>query len=396
MASCRSAAMRPQPRRVATRLKLGSRSEMRVRLKGVNIARARLADGTVATYYYAWRGGPRLIGKPGTPEFVQSYNDAIATQKARRQRGDTLIALLDAYEDSADFKSLADATRKGYRGHLRAVADEFGDFPIEALANRKARGEFLAWRDRLALKSRRGADYRFAVFARVLSWSYNRGLAPLNPLERPGRLYRAARKESVWTDQDEAAFLAKAPEHLHLALLLALWTGQRQGDLLRLTWTAYDGEALRFSQSKTGARLVIPVGQPLKLALDARRDEPRVAVTILTTTGGRSWTSDGFRASWGKACEKAGIVDLTFHDLRGTAVTRLAVAGCTVAEIATITGHSLRDVGAILDAHYLRRDHQLAVSAIQKLETRTKLQNEIQNGAADRLMFCAPERLKSE
>ena len=44
---------------------------------------------------------------------------------------------------------------------------------------------------------------------------------------------------------------------------------------------------------------------------------------------------------------------MTFHDLRGTAVTRLALAGCTEAEIATITGHSLRDVRAILDTHYL-------------------------------------------
>lgn len=367
---------------------------MRVRLKGINSATRRLATGEVVTYYYAWRGGPRMVGLPGSAEFVQSYRDAIASKREERRKVDTLLGLLDAYEDSADFKSLADATRTGYRRHLRAIANEFGDFPVTALADRRSRGEFLAWRDRLALKSRRDADYRFAVFARVLSWSYNRGLAPLNPLERPGRLYRAARKESVWTEQDEAAFFAKAPDHLHLPLLLALWTGQRQGDLLRLTWTAYDGETLRFSQSKTGARLVIPVGQPLKVALDAKRDEPRTAVTILTTAGGRSWTSDGFRASWGKACEKAGIVDLTFHDLRGTAVTRLAVAGCTVAEIATITGHSLRDVGAILDAHYLRRDHQLAVSAIQKLETRTKLQNEVQNGGADRLMFRPPSDQK--
>src|SRR5262249_35563126 len=50
------------------------------------------------------------------------------------------------------------------------------------------------------------------------------------------------------------------------------------------------------------------------------------------------------------------LVGLTFHDLRGTAVTRLAIAGATEAEIATITGHSLRSVRAILDTHYLARD----------------------------------------
>jgi hypothetical protein len=62
------------------------------------------------------------------------------------------------------------------------------------------------------------------------------------------------------------------------------------------------------------------------------------------------------------------IVGVTFNDLRGTAVTRLALAACTEAEIATITGHSLRDVRSILDAHYLHRDPALAESAIHKLE----------------------------
>ena len=61
-----------------------------------------------------------------------------------------------------------------------------------------------------------------------------------------------------------------------------------------------------------------------------------------------------------------------FNDLRGTAVTRLALVGCTEAEIAAITGHSLRDVRSILDAHYLHRDPALADSAITKLERRTK------------------------
>jgi hypothetical protein len=51
--------------------------------------------------------------------------------------------------------------------------------------------------------------------------------------------------------------------------------------------------------------------------------------------------------------------DLTFHDLRGTAVVRLAIAGATVPQIATFTGHSLRDVEAILDAHYLAAMYSL-------------------------------------
>jgi integrase len=69
------------------------------------------------------------------------------------------------------------------------------------------------------------------------------------------------------------------------------------------------------------------------------------------------------------------VVGVTFHDLRGTAVTRLALAGCTEAEIATITGHSLRSVRAIIDIHYLARDPALGDSAIAKLERGTKTPN---------------------
>jgi hypothetical protein len=59
----------------------------------------------------------------------------------------------------------------------------------------------------------------------------HRGLVAANPCERGGRLYRAGgRAEKVWTAADEAGFLKRAPAHLHLALLLALWTGQRQGN----------------------------------------------------------------------------------------------------------------------------------------------------------------------
>jgi integrase len=122
---------------------------------------------------------------------------------------------------------------------------------------------------------------------------------------------------------------------------------------------------MRLRQSKTGARVEIRAGGPLKAMLDAT---PRKSPIILLTSEGRPWTPDGFRASWGKACIKAGISGLTFNDLRGTAVTRLALVGCTEAQIASITGHSLRDVHSILDAHYLHRDPALAESAITKLE----------------------------
>jgi integrase len=340
---------------------------MRIRLKGINSKRKRLADGTLRIYYYAWKGGPPLRGEPGTPEFVHSYNEAIATKAATPQGA--LLSVLQAYQVSGEFDGLAARTRFDYVKHIKVIEKEFGDFPKAALTDRRTRGVFLAWRDKLAAKSRRQADYAWQVFARILSWGHNRGLVLANPCARGGRLYRGSRVDRIWTTDDEAAFLRSAPAHFHLPLLLALWTGQRQGDLLRLPWSAYDGTHIRLKQSKTGQRVVIPVGAPLKAALDAATKHGPL---ILTNSLKRPWTSHGFQASWGIAAKKAGIVGVTFHDLRGTAVTRLAIVECTEAEIAYITGHSLRDVRSILDANYLHRDPALGQSAIRKLERGTK------------------------
>ncbi|MHC2108348.1 tyrosine-type recombinase/integrase [Methylobacterium sp. CM6246] len=339
---------------------------MRVRLKGINSKTKVLADGSKRTYHYAWKGGPRIEGELGTPEFMASYNAAV-TGRAKPVEG-MLLSVLNEFQESEAFRGLADVTRKDYARHIRSIEAEFGDFPIAGLTDKRSRGDFKAWRDRLARSSKRQADYAWSVLARILSWALDGGRVPANPCEKGGRLYKAERSDKVWSEADEAAFLTSAPQHLHLPLIMALWTGQRQGDLLRLPWSAYDGTTIRLQQSKTKVRVVIPVSSILKAALDAT---PRRSPIIVLNSDGRPWTSDGFQSSWGKASRKVGIRDVTFHDLRGTAVTRLALAGCSVPEIATLTGHSLSDVRSILDAHYFNRDPKLALAAIEKLERRT-------------------------
>jgi integrase len=312
-------------------------------------------------------------GKPGTPDFFTAYTQAVATRSAPQK--DVLASVLRAFERSQAFLSLAPRTRADYLAKIKLIDKKFGDFPLAGLTDRRCRGAFMEWRDELAMTSRRQADYAWVVLARVLSWALDRGDIMANPCEKGGRLYDGSRADKIWTNEDIEAFLARAPKHLRLPLLLALWTGQRQGDLLHLPWSAYDGTHIRLVQSKSirrgnrrkATRVVIPVGAPLKAALDAAA-KVKQSTQILVNTRGRTWTEYGFQSVWRKACAAVGVVGVTFHDLRGTAVTRLAVAGCTEAEIASITGHSLRDVAAILDTHYLHRDPALAQSAISKLE----------------------------
>jgi integrase len=257
-------------------------------------------------------------------------------------------------------------TKDDYRKQLKLIEKAFGDLPLEALPDPETRGVFKGWRDELAKRSRRQADYAWAVLARVLSVAKDRGKIKVNPCERGGRLYSGSRRDKVWSLDQEKAYLKAAPEHMRLPILLGAWTGPREGDLLRLPWSGYDDEFIRLRQSKTGVHVTIPVVGPLKEALDAEKARKR-GLLVLLTKGGQKWTEHGFRSSWRKACEKAGISGLTFHDLRGTAVHRLALAECTEVEISIFTGLSLFGVRDILEKHYLHRDEKIAESAGAKL-----------------------------
>ncbi|MBK4216107.1 tyrosine-type recombinase/integrase [Paracoccus caeni] len=339
---------------------------MHVRLKGINRVSKRLADGSRVTYFYAWKGGPRLPGKPGDAAFMDAYNKA--TRQRVPPREGTLQAIINAYQDSPKFIDLADRTKKDYIRNIRAIEGKYGTLPLVALPDPATRGDMLDWRDGMAKTSRRQADYIFATMAAILAWAKDRGRITCNPCEKPGKLYKSGRAEIIWDTDAETALKEVAPKRVWLGYMLGVWTGQRQGDLLRLTWKAYDGTHIRLRQNKGGRRVTIPIGAPLKDVLDST---PKRAVTIMTNEEGKPWTGDGFRTTWRKACVAAGIIGPgikgpTFHDTRGTSVTRLALAGCSTAEIATITGHSLKDVEMILDAHYLKRDGGLAESAMMK------------------------------
>ena len=83
---------------------------MRVPLKHVASATKVLASGEKVTYDYCWRGGPKLRGKPGSPEFVQSYEKA---HRERRAPDPSIFkSIITGYLASSDFTGLRDRTRE--------------------------------------------------------------------------------------------------------------------------------------------------------------------------------------------------------------------------------------------------------------------------------------------
>lgn len=173
--------------------------------------------------------------------------------------------------------------------------------------------------------------------------------------------------------------MSVAPSHMQQAMILGLHSGQREGDVLEMTWNNYDGSVLTIRQNKTGRKVYIPCSQTLKSMLD-KMDWKQM--TILTFVKGLPWGADNFRHKWAAVSREAGIKKLKFQDLRGTTVTILTEQGCSNMEIASITGHKSDSVQKIIDV-YASRTKALAQSAILKFEndSRSKVKTKVKTKA---------------
>jgi integrase len=328
---------------------------VRIELKGLAKVTAK-----GRTYYYAWRGGPRLRGEPGSPEFMHSYNEAI--ENRRTPDDGRFRSLVIIYRGSDDYKNLADSTKRKWAPWLDRLSDYFGGLRIAQFDRpEKIRPAIRTWRNKYA-STPRTADLGLQVLSRVLSHAVEAGKIAGNPCEGVKRLYSVDRSELIWTDADLADIKKVCSAEIVNAVDLAAHTGLRQGDLLRLSWSHVGADAITITTGKSNHRreAVVPLYGALR---DVLKTIPKRSTVVLTNTLHRPWTEGGFQKSFDDAKKKAGLADsnLHFHDLRGTAATRFYVAGLSERVIAEILAWDEEHVARIIRRYVGRSAATLAV-----------------------------------
>lgn len=367
----------------------------------VNKSTKILADGTLKTYYYHRDTKAPLPGKPGEPEFLAAYAEA---EKSLPKPAANVAGLIRAYLLSARFdrtkkgRPRAESTKKEAQRMLAALEQKFGTFPLRALGAAKARAVFLDYHEEIGRDRPREADNRLGILSQVFTHAVNRGVIARNPLERFERLYSSDRSEIVWAEADVKKFMDGAPVELQRAMILAIHTGQRYGDLIRLRWSDFDGAKISLRQSKTKVRVSIDCTEALLRMLATT---PREGPYILTRGNGRPWFTEKNDKELGKAWRRRMVAagfypkpfdELTkeekasylhFNDLRGTAVTLLSEAKCTIPMICAITGHTLTSASRILE-RYMAMTPALARAAILAFENapETQFANRLQTDAS--------------
>jgi hypothetical protein len=353
-----------------------------VRIKVRHLVAKRMGNG--ATVYY-WQPS-RLLRRNGfAPQRVaratNALADAIREAEAlnvsvdRWRAGDhkkpiapeTMPWLIRQYQQSADWLDLRPSTQRGYRQCFNAIeawSQRAGDRPLSALTKRAC----VEFYDGMA-KTPAWAGSVARVLRLLLSFADRKGFLERNPAADM-KIRSLRPRDEVWTDDQITALCAKADElgraSIGLAVRIAAGTAQREGDVIALTWRAYDGSSLRVRQSKTRWHGVVPLLAELKVAIDAT---PKTATTIVVAEStGRPYRADHFRHEFARVRDAAGIPQkLQFRDLRRTAAVALATAGCTLPEIAAIGGWSIDRTARILET-YVPRNETMARAAVAKLE----------------------------
>jgi integrase len=225
----------------------------------------------------------------------------------------TVNEILDRYiRDCMD--DLAETTKRDYLKHIKHLRQWFGERiaadlkprDFQAFIEVKGRGRFVR-------------NKRMAVLSSAFTYAVQRWYWIDRNVCKDVWKHPSTPRDRLILQEEFDSLRAMSPLRVQLMMDLALITGQRQGDLLRMRWDSIkDGVLGKCAQLETH-------GNPREY--------------VILNESGKPYTSDGFRSIWQRAKKRwvqAGNENGTFHDLRAACATR-----CETIEIASkLLGHS--------------------------------------------------------
>jgi integrase len=275
----------------------------------------------------------------------------------------TTILLGDKAIDTitkADVEAIRDALRGEYARNRKAVIlwEAFEALPLDERQKVKKAPTRPPRTMRAGLKlGEVGINRLLARLRHVFSWAIINDFTNKTPFKKDGQtaIKLEMKAETARTRRlqpgEEEALLAHAGNHLRGLVVAALSTGCREGELLGLQhrqirrdekgiarWIVLDA-----SQTKTNQHRVIPIGPRLRAELDMRTTDP----------DGEPFKADDFvfgnevgeriasiYTAWRATCRRAGVRNLTFHDLRREFGSRLMESGAPEHDVQAFLGHA--------------------------------------------------------
>ena len=215
---------------------------------------------------------------------------------------------------------------------------ELGRSPMACLRLDRVRSEHVAaYRDqRLRAIKPASVCRELALLRHVFEvarrdWGFPLGVNPAKEIRFPRLPAHRARRPTT-LELERLLELAKRSRNKLLApaIVLALETGMRRGEMLAARWSELDWEkaTLLLPVTKNGHPRQVPLSRMAMATLSAL---PRLEDKIVPLT------PTAVRLAWTRLTKKALVADLHFHDLRHEAISRFFEKGLSIAEVAMIS-----------------------------------------------------------
>lgn len=322
-------------------------------------------------WYVRVKKGPRvrIPGEYGTLEFMAAYHAAIAgapeLSKARkRSPAGTFAWAMELYRESADWRTLAPATRKQRENIMRGLVEAAGDQPLAAITRAKIMQGIDA-RSQTPFAARHFVETLRGLFA----WATAREFVTVDPTQ--GVKVAKPKSEGFlpWTAEEIETYWQKWPRGTRQRVWfdVLLFTGVRRGDAVTIGRQHVKDGIVRLATEKTGERVAIPIHPELQATLDAG---PCGDLAWIVGERGDRLTKESFGNLFRAACNAAGVKK-SAHGLRKTGATADAQAGYTEAELEAKYGWR----GGRMASFYTRSmdRERLAIQAAEKSKKRTSM-----------------------
>lgn len=277
----------------------------------------------------------------GDKAFWEKAGEVMAA-KERRDHSDAMdfASLVDAFNNETNpiWRELSKSTRRGYVTYGKMIKEAWAyDLPADLTAV-DAQQAIDALGDTPA-----SANQFRAYLSRLMAWGVPRGYSVTNPVSFTDK----APKGEPWKPWPEWAFetlLDHAPMTMLLPAVSALFTGQRQGDVVAMRRPREADGHIEVRAQKTKKTVWIPIhGEYRKWVERAPKgDSP---LLHLGARGLPFASADSFRTEWQKLMHKPEFTRfreerIVFHGLRKNAVINLLEVGCTEAQVGAIVNMS--------------------------------------------------------
>jgi len=296
------------------------------------------------TYYYVTSGQPR--------KWIRLDRDLAKAKILWAQLesggavgGSFFPAVLQQWLTSEQYSALATATKKTYQALIDLLPQVF-DGPLESIQAQHV-AQFMDAHD-----SKAQANIGRVILSNVFDYAIRRGIVPGPNVAKMVQKFTIKGRDRYLTDAEFNTIRDNGNDVVKVAMDLASLTGARITDILKISLADCREDGLYIQQHKTGKRQLFTWSDPLRQAIATARRLPRPirSLHLLCTKRGKPYTYAAFYTIWSGACERAGVVDVHFHDIRGKAATEAKAQG---QDYQALLGHASQ---AMSDKYIKRRE----------------------------------------